>query len=247
MSEDEAEAGAAELPIRAADGALDPDFVDAVIAAVEAEDAERLRDLAADLHAADTANLIEAIPSDLRGPFAQLLGEDFDFAALTELDESTRLQIIDELPSETVAEGVAELDSDDAVYILEDLDEPEREEILRQLPIVDRIALKRSLDYPEESAGRRMRTAVIAVPQFWTVGQTIDNMRDSDDLPDDFHEVFVVDPSFKLLGTVHLNRLLRAQRQTPMLAIMDETRHVVHATEDQEEVARRFERYNLVS
>jgi magnesium transporter len=146
-----------------------------------------------------------------------------------------------------VAEGVAELDSDDAVYILEDLDDADRQEILEHLPAADRVALKRNLDYPEESAGRRMQATFIAVPQFWTVGQTIDHMREASDLPDDFHEVFVVDPSFRLLGVVQLNRLLRAKRPTPMIELMDETGQVVRATEDQEEVARRFERYDLVS
>jgi magnesium transporter len=87
----------------------------------------------------------------------------------------------------------------------------------------------------------------MAVPPFWTVGQTIDYMREADDLPDDFYEVFVVDPSFKLLGTVQLSRLLRAKRPVVLSELQDETRHVVHANEDQEEVARRFERYDLVS
>jgi magnesium transporter len=163
------------------------------------------------------------------------------------LDENVRAQLLEELPSATVAEGVAELESDDAVYILEDLDQADREKILDQLPAVDRVALQRSLDYPEDSAGRRMRAEFIAVPQFWTVGQTIDHMRESEDLPDDFYEVLVVDPAFRFLGTVQLNRLLRSKRPASMTELMDETRQVVHATEDQEEVARRFERYDLVS
>src|SRR5690606_524187 len=144
-------------------------------------------------------------------------------------------------------EGVAEIDSDDAVYILEDLDEAELKSILSEIPIVDRVALERSLTYPEESAGRRMRTEFIAVPPFWTVGHTIDHMRESEDLPDDFHEVFVVDPAYRLLGTVRLDRLLRTKRPVPMSEIMEETRRLVRVTEDQEEVARRFERYDLVS
>ena len=146
-----------------------------------------------------------------------------------------------------VAAGVSELESDDAVYILEDLDAPEQAEILAQMPAADRITLQRSLDYPEESAGRRMTSEFISVPPFWSVGQTIDYMRESEDLPDEFYEIFVVDPGFRLLGTVSLNHLLRAKRPTRVSDIMDETRHVVHAAEDQEEVARMFGHYNLVS
>lgn len=246
-SNDPVEEGDAPRGIREADGTLSGGFVDAVVEAVERDDADRVRELAGDLHSADVADLLEAIPGDLRGPLVGLLGEHFDFAALTEVDENIRDQLLEALPAAAVAEGVADLDSDDAVYILEDLDEADRDEILEQLPAGERVALRRSLDYPEESAGRRMQADFIAVPQFWTVGQTIDHMREAEDLPDDFHEVFIVDPTYRLLGSVQLNRLLRAKRPTPMVELMDETAQVVHATEDQEEVARRFERYDLVS
>lgn len=250
MAEGEAPAAddaGAPLAVRELDGSLSGEFVDALSEAVQARDAEQTTALAGDLHSADVADLLEAMASDLRGPFVELLGEHFDFAVLTDVDENIRDQLLDVLSAKAVAEGLADLDSDDAVYILEDLDEADLDEILGQMPAGDRVALKRSLDYPEESAGRRMQASFIAVPQFWTVGQAIDHMREADDLPDDFHEVFVVDPTYRLLGTVQLNRLLRAKRPVQLVDIMDETRHVVKAEEDQEEVARRFERYDLVS
>ena len=237
----------APFAIREEDGTLAAPYVAAVADAIESGDFEAVGLLVADLHSADLADLIEALSADDRVALVQGLGEAFDFGVLAEVDEGIRDDLLEALPSRTVAEGVAELDSDDAVYILEDLDDAERQAILEQMPAGDRVALKRNLDYPEESAGRRMQAEFIAVPQFWTVGQTIDHMREAADLPDDFHEVFIVDPAFKLLGVVHLNRLLRAKRPTPMIDLMDETGQIVRATEDQEEVARRFERYDLVS
>jgi magnesium transporter len=247
MAEVDTEQGPAELILRESDGTLAAPFVNALSDAVEAADAAKVHALAGDLHTADVADLLEALPGDLRGPFVRILGDAFDFAVLTEVDEGIRDQLLEFLPAKEVAEGVAELDSDDAVSILEDLEPHDREEILEQLPPGDRAALKRNLDYPEESAGRRMQSEFIAVPQFWTVGQTIDHMREADNLPDDFYEVFVVDPTYRLVGVVQLNRLLRSKRPTQLTDIMDETDNVVHATEDQEEVARRFERYDLVS
>jgi len=244
---DPGESSDAPILVREEDGTLSAALVEAVTDAIEVGDFARLASLVADLHSADVADLIEALSPDDRVEFVRRLGRVFDFAVLAEVDEGIRDHLLEELPTRTVAEGVAELDSDDAVYILEDLGDEERQEILAQMPASDRVALKRNLDYPEESAGRRMQATFIAVPQFWTVGQTIDHMREASDLPDEFHEVFVVDPAFKLLGVVHLNRLLRAKRPTPMVELMDETRQVVHAAEDQEEVARRFERYDLVS
>ncbi|WP_036838334.1 magnesium transporter [Pleomorphomonas oryzae] len=234
-------------PLRTDDGDLDPLFLEAIHSAIETADAATVEALAADLHEADVGDIIEALSADERAPFIQLLGEHFDFTALTEVDETVRVQLIEEMPPEAVAEGVRDLDSDDAVYILEGLDDEDQEEILAKLPAVDRMALRRSLDFPEETAGRRMQTDFIAVPPFWTAGQTIDYLRDHKDLPDEFYEVFVIDPGFRFLGAVALNRLLRASRPTRMADIMNDERQRVLATDDQEDVARMFERYNLVS
>lgn len=234
-------------PLRTADGELGPLFLGAIRAAIETADSHTVEALAADLHEADVGDIIEALSADERAPFIQLLGEHFDFAALTEVDETVRVQLIEELPPEAVAEGVRDLDSDDAVYILEDLDDEDQEEILAKLPAVDRVALRRSLDFPEDTAGRRMQTDFIAVPPLWTAGQTIDYLREQKDLPDEFYEVFVIDPGFRFLGGVALNRLLRAPRPTRMADIMNDDRQCVLATDDQEDVARMFERYNLVS
>lgn len=228
-------------------GGMATAFVDAVSMAVDAGDQPLARQLTHDMHEADLADLIEALPASERSRLVALLGSEFDFTALTELDEGVRLSLLENLPVDTVAEALSELDSDDAVFILEDLSVEDRAEILDQIPALERVVLQRSLDYPEESAGRRMQTEYIAVPPFWTVGQAIDYMRDTEDLPDSFYELFVVDPTYRLLGTVALDRLLRTKRPVSVSDIMGETAHTVRAEDDQEEVARTFERYNLVS
>jgi magnesium transporter len=243
---------APELPIAEdalhdAQGEVRQAFVTEVAEAIESGDGDRLKHLVADLHEADQGDLIEALDHDLRPRLIELLGEDFDFAALTEIDDAVREDILDELKTETVIEGMKDLESDDAVYILEDLDKEEQDEILEALPATERVALQRSLDYPENSAGRLMRTDLIAVPPFWTVGQTIDRLRDTEDLPDSFFEIFVVDPGHRFLGNVFLDRLVRTKRPVRVDGIMAQDRHRVRATDDQESVARLFERYNLVS
>jgi magnesium transporter len=233
--------------LRDADGAIRSGYVAQVSAAIDARDADLLRVLVGELHESDTGDLIEALDAELRPQLIELMGADFDFTALTEVDDTVREEILEELEPETVAEGVRELDSDDAVYILEDLPKEDQAEILEQLPALERVALAKRLDYPEESAGRRMQTEFIAVPPSWTVGQTIDYMRETDDLPERFYELYVVDPAARLLGAVPLDRLARTKRPVPVSELMEGERHVVRATEDQEEVARRFERYNLVA
>jgi magnesium transporter len=235
------------LAFRDERGELNPRYVETVAEAIEASDAERLRELLDDVHEADLGDLIEALAPEERPRLIELLGSDFDFTALTEVDDAVREEILEELETSTVAEGVRDLDSDDAVRILESLDEQEKAEVLDQLPALERVALQRSLDYPEESAGRRMQTQFIAVPPFWTVGQTIDFMRETENLPETFYEIFVIDPAGHLLGAVALDRLLRSKRPVTIQEIMDDEPDRVVATQHQEEVARLFERYNLVS
>jgi magnesium transporter len=233
--------------VRDAAGAIRPEFLERVSDAVRHHDSAVLRDLVGALHEADTGDLIEALDPELRPQLIELMGKDFDFSALTEVDDTVREEILEELEPETVAEGVRELDSDDAVYILEDLDRQDQVEILQQLPPTERVVLERSLLYPEESAGRRMQTEFIAVPPEWNVGQAIDYMRETADLPERFYELYVIGPAGKFLGAVALDRLLRTKRPVPVIDLMDEDRRRVRATEDQEEVARQFERYNLVA
>jgi magnesium transporter len=236
---------AAEL--RDADGAIRADFVESIAAAIDAADAKKLRELVGELHEADTGDLIEALDPDHRVPLVTLMGADFDFTVLTEVDDAVREEILEELPTETVAEGVRDLDSDDAVRILEDLPKDEQEEILDQLPAAERVALARSLDYPEASAGRRMQDEFIAIPPAWTVGHAIDYLRDTRELPDRFYELYVVDSGYRLLGSIALDRLLRNKRPVAVTDLLDEDLRRVRATDDQEEVARLFERYNLLA
>src|SRR6516164_10594037 len=206
-----------------------------------------LRELVGELHQADVGDLIEALDPELRSRLVKLMGHDFDFSALTEVDDTVREEILEELPAEAVAEGVRELDSDDAVAILADLPKDEQTEILEQLAPPERVALARSLLYPENSAGRRMQTEFIAVPPAWTVGRTIDHLRETPDLPDRFWEVYVADSAGRLQGTVALDRLLRTKRPVPIASLIDEEMHAVRVTDEQEEVARLFEHYDLVA
>lgn len=245
--EAEAEAKAQSDTIYSEDGSVREEIVEALSNAIEAEDETVVRDALRDLHESEVGDILEAVAEEERAQLVALAGDDFDFAALTEVDEAIRLGIVENLPNDKVAEAVRELDSDDAVFILEDLENHDREEILAQIPFQERIRLRRSLDYPEESAGRRMQTEFIAVPPFWSVGQAIDYIRAGEELPDRFTEIFTIDPTFKLAGSLPLDRLLRAQRDTPIGDIHETNAHPVAAEMDQEEAAQVLERYDLLS
>lgn len=234
-------------PIRDEDGAIDQGFVEQVSQAVLLSDVTALREFVGELHEADLGDLLEALDAEERPKLISLLGGDFDFTALTEVDDAVREEILEELSPEAVAEGVRELDTDDAVYILEDLDEADKQEILEKLTPAERTVLQQGLDYPEGSAGRRMQAEVIAVPPFWTVGHAIDYLRETQELPERFFEIFVADPGHHFVGTVRLDRLLRSKRPVSIADLVEDDRRIVQASDDLEDVARMFQRYNLVA
>lgn len=216
-------------------------------AAIEAQNLDRVRELALGLRAPDLADVIELLGADERVALIQALGASFEPEVLSELDAGVRDQLFEALPKDFLADAVSQLETDDAAYVMEGLEEAEKQDLLARMPASDRVALERNLEYPEETAGRLMQTDFVAVPPFWTVGQVIDHMREADDLPETFSDIFVVDPAYRVLGSVDLSRLLRTKRQISIETIMDRDRHVIAATADQEEIAREFERYDLKS
>ncbi len=234
-------------PLRTKDGSIRVAFVRQVTRAIQSGDVAALRGLVGDLHEADVGAVLEALEPEQRPRLVELLGIDFDFTALTEVDDTVREEILDELPAQAVAQGVRDIESDDAVAILEDLPKHEQTEILEQLPPLERVALARSLDYPEDSAGRHMQTEFIAVPPAWNVGQAIDYMRETTDLPDHFYKLYVTDEKHHYLGAVPLDRLLRSKRPVPIQDLLEPELRPVRADQDQEEVARLFQRYDLVA
>ena len=241
--------GSDTVPIYDENGAIEPDFLRDVTAAIETGNSASLRALAGRLHEADLGLLVVSLEPELRPKLVEMMGDEFDFAALTEMDDRTRDEILAELPNATVAEGVRELESDDAVTILEDLEPEDQAEILEALPAADRVQLQRSLDYPEYSAGRLMQTTFVTAPPFWTAGHAIDVMRDTDEehLPESFFEIFIVDPAHRLLGNIFLDTLMRAKSPAKLEEIMNVERRRVAVTEQRDDVARLFQRYNLVS
>ena len=236
-----------EAQFRDAWGALRPEFLEDIKAALVAQDAKLARGLTRDLHAADMADVMEALAAPERVALITLLGKFFDVEALAELESGIRDSIVEELPTDVMAAAIKKLDTDDAVYLIEDLDRAQRSEILAKIPKEDRVTINRALDYPEDTAGRLMQTEFVAVPSFWTVGKVIDHTRATRGLPDDFVEIYVTDEGFHLKGALPLARIMRTSRERNVSDIMDTEQTVFRVTDTKEDVAYKFEQYNLVS
>jgi magnesium transporter len=230
-----------------ADDRLKPGFVSAVLDAVEAGDAARARELAAPLHPADIADLIELVPADERVDLATALGDLVGAEVLSELNDYVRETLIEALEPAQLAELASELDTDDAVAIIEDLEEAEQQAVLDALDPEDRAAIESALSYPEESAGRLMQRDLIAVPAHMTVGQVIDYLRDNPDLTTDFWEIFVVDATHRPIGTCQLSWVMRCPREIAIADLMKREQTLIPVDMDQEEVALRFQKYALIS
>ena len=200
-----------------------------------------------EMHPADAADIIEHLTENDRENLIKLSSFKIDPEVFIELNESIQSEIVKYLPSNSITDIIKNLESDDAIKILENLDEKNKETLLNSLPPKDRFALKESLSYPEDSAARLMQREFTAIPNNWSVGQTIDYLRENKDLPDEFLEIFIVDSEFKPIGTVPASKVLRTSRETKMQSIMLETQLSIPVDMDQEEVGHIFENYNLNS
>ncbi|WP_309604628.1 magnesium transporter [Phenylobacterium sp.] len=229
------------------DYSLNPDYVPMVVDALDRGDADRLRELLGALHPADIADLMGFLSADDREELVPHLDPEALADILSELDTEIREDVLEHVPSAILAKALGEMDSDDAADVVDDLEADKRAQVMAALPETERAAIETTLAYEDETAGRLMQREVVAAPQFWTVGQTIDHLRrESEELPELFFDVYVVDPAYKPVGAAPVSHLLRAQRDTPLAAIMEQITEIP-VDMDQEEVAYIFDKYHLIS
>jgi magnesium transporter len=215
--------------------------------ALEEGAVERAADLTAALHAADQADLLEQLGHEERTTLVAELKPNLDPELLIHLDETVREEVLEQLSPEETGAAIAQLDTDDAIEVLGDLDETEQIAILQTLPMPERAAVEQGLTYPEDSAGRLMQRELVAAPEFWTVGQTIDYLRAKPDLPDDFYDIYIVNPRFEPVGSIPLSKVVRSRRGVLLTELKLKELHLIPFDMDQEEVGFVFRQYGLVS
>ena len=226
---------------------LSEELVQTVEDALEEGEIERAGEVAASLHVADQADLLEQLRHEERLKLLAELKPTLDPELLTYLDETVREEVLEQLTPEETGAAIAQLDTDDAIEVLGDLDETEQIAILETLPMPERAAVEQGLTYPEDSAGRLMQRELVAAPEFWTVGQTIDYLRAKPDLPDDFYDIYIVNPRFEPVGSIPLSKILRSRRGVLLTELKLKERHLIPFDMDQEEVGFVFRQYGLVS
>mgnify|MGYP000529985704 CR=1 FL=1 len=223
------------------------EFIKVINEKIRNQDTDFLAKSLKELLPADSADIIENLSPENRSKLIELEGFNIDPEIFIELNESIRMEIFLLLSVESIASLLKKLESDNALKILENLDKSKKETVLNRLPPKDRFLLEEGLSYPEDTAARIMQREFTAIPSNWSVGQTIDYLRDNKELPEEFLEIFIVDNEFKPIGTVPSSKVLRAARDSKMISIMSETQLSIPVDMDKEEVGNLFENYNLNS
>ncbi len=223
------------------------EFINTFSEKILSRDIEFINQTLKDLHESDVANLIENLSNETRIKLIELEEFDLDSDIFIELNESIQSEVLQLLSVDSIIKIIKRLESDDSIKILENLEREKKEALLEKLPPKDKFLLEEGLSYPEDSAARIMQREFTAVPNNWSVGQTIDYLRENKDLPKEFLEIFIVDNEFKPVGTVPSSRVLRTSRDLKMSSIMIEMPVLISVNMDKEEVGHTFESYNLVS
>ena len=223
------------------------EFIKVINEKIRNQDTDFLAKSLKELLPADSADIIENLSPENRSKLIELEGFNIDPEIFVELNESIQTEIFLLLSVESIASLLKKLESDNALKILENLDQSKKETVLNRLPPKDRFLLEEGLSYPEDTAARIMQREFTAIPSNWSVGQTIDYLRENKDLPDEFLEIFIIDSDFKPIGTVPSSKVLRTPRETKMDLIMREMQVLIPVNMDQEEVGHTFENYNLTS
>ncbi len=219
-----------------------------VVEALHAQDADTVFSVLDDLSSVDTAELLSKIKQEDREELLSKFGDALGAETFVELDAELSRVSLSAMSAAQVAQLVSELESDDALLLIEQLDHDFQTEIMQKLSAKMRVALEEGLSFPEDSAGRLMNRDVVAIPEFWTVGKTIDYLRAaSQNIPENFFDVFIIDPSYHVIGEIALSKLVRSKRSSKVKDLIEQEPHKIPAEMDQEKVAHLFRREDIVS
>jgi len=212
------------------------------------KDDHKLKIYLNDLHNADIADILQNLDSEIRKNLVKTISSNFDPEILTYLNDSIRDEIVEFLDIRQLASNAKQMDVDDAVDIVEDLEDSDQSTFLENIEKEDRKLIEEGLNYPEDSAGRLMQRNFVAIDSMWNVGQTIDYLRkNKKKLPEDFYEIYLINKTKEVLGTVPLGRLMGSKREINLNEIQNKITRTIDVTMDQEEVAYLFNKYGLVS
>ena len=199
------------------------------------------------LHSADQADSIESLPYEIQSSILRTHTKNFHPDFIAYLREETRDDILHMIPNKQLVNLIKYLDLDDAVEILGDFETKELVQILSKLGSQQRERIEESLQYDENSAGRLMNRDYLSIKSNLTVGELIDQLRNTRRGPKDFYNIFIVDDQNIPIGYIPSGRVLRSKRSKKLKDIIYKDIHVIKSDEKIEDIAYTFRQYGLVS
>lgn len=214
---------------------------------VQKKDDAAITNLISPLHPSDIAKLLTNLEDEEKAAFFGLLPPDTASNVLLEVDEKTRERLIASISKAELTEIVDEMATDDAADVIAELPHEEAKTVLEGIGWEESAEVQKLLKYPEDTAGGIMQTELVMVNEDATIQETIEQVRAKSEETPHIHNVFVVDEETKLVGIVPLEKLILTKPHLPIKDIMNNKPVKVLAETDQEEVARIFQKYDLVT
>jgi magnesium transporter len=232
--------------MRSDDLRLEPD-INAINDAIASGSEIRVRGLLQVLTPVDQARLIESSPPPARRVLWDSVSADDQPEVLSELPDEIQSQFLSRMESNEVAAATEGLDADDIADILQQLPEQVIAEVLQHMSWQDRQRVERVLSYDEDTAGGLMNTDTITVRPRFTLDVVLRYLRRHDELPNTTDSLFVVNSEDEFVGVLPLARILTSDPTMTVREVMSTDVDAIPAEVPEREVAKIFERNDLVS
>jgi magnesium transporter len=207
----------------------------------------RLQTKLEDLHPADVARILEALPPTRRLLIWDLVKAERDGEILLEVSDSVRETLIASMDTRELVAAAEQLDADELADLAPDLPRDVIQDVLESLDAQDRARLQSALSYPEESVGAAMDFEIVSVRPDISIETALRYLRRLGELPDHTDQLFVVDRDDHLLGGLPLNRMLVRDPDTNVGDIMEKEITRFKPTDEAADAASAFERYDFIS
>lgn len=225
---------------------LTTDFLQKIEQLIAQKDGRALKELLADFHFADIAEILEDLNSNDATYLIKLLESDITSEALMELDEDSREKILDRLSPKEIAQELTEMDSDDAADIIAELDYEIQQQVIDKIEDEDLAAdIVELISYDEKSAGGLMAKELVQVNETWTIAGCVREMRRQAKNVTRVHSIYVTDKEGKLKGRLSLKDLLTASEKAHISDVYIPKVDYVTVHTEGDEVARIMQKYDL--
>ena len=214
---------------------------------VEKQNVTELRIKLDQMHPADVAYVLEALPLAERLAVWDLVKAERDGEILLEVSDAVRETLIAHMETKELVAATEQLDTDEIADLAPDLPREVMQDVFRSLSAEERDQLRSAMSYPEDTVGGLMDFDMITVRDDISVEVVLRYLRRLDEMPDHTDQLFVVDRQEHLRGLLSVSRLLVTDLDTPVTAIMDPAAVKLSPDEKAQDGALAFERYDLVS